>query len=62
MDFEDDQVKKVSGFTSGADLSNFSVDELEALLVLIESEKARIEREISSKKSQKLAADSFFKK
>ncbi len=61
MDFEDDQVKKDVGFVLGADLSNFSVDELKALLTRIEAEKIRIERELNSKNEKKLAADSIFR-
>ena len=45
----------------GQDLSRISVEELQTRITLLREEIARLEREVSSKSAQRLAADQLFR-
>lgn len=50
-----------SGYTIGQDLSTISIEELTEQIEALRTEIARIEQEISAKKSSLADADTFFK-
>lgn len=62
MDFEDlePRVKK-QGLPLFIDLSDFSIDELEARIAAMEGEIERCRQEIAGKKSTRASADAIFK-
>ena len=61
MDLDDLIPKKPEDYEIGSDLSEWSVDELKALISKLESEIRRVNTEIKSKESIKNSADSVFK-
>ena len=58
---EEEQAKPVSGIVIGGDLSDSSVEELEARITLLRAEIERVEAAIESKKRSRGEADSFFR-
>jgi|TARA_R100000455_G_C6191501_1_gene65570 uncharacterized small protein (DUF1192 family) len=62
--FEDDALtdRDTSAIVPGEDLSEFSIEALEARKAAILEEIARIEAMIASKQSGRVAAESIFKK
>lgn len=60
--WEEAPPKKRPAYEIGADLSTFSVRELEECLVLLAGERERIEAMIASKRKSQDAAQSVFKK
>lgn len=58
----DELPKKKVTHEMGQDLALLSIDELTGRVALLKEEIARLEAEISKKRSSKSAADSFFKK
>lgn len=61
MDMEELEPRKKKEFAIGGDLSTLSLDELAELIETLKGEIARIEKDISAKKSSLAAADSVFK-
>jgi uncharacterized small protein (DUF1192 family) len=61
MTWEQELPKKPRTYELGADLSTFSVNELEEYSTLLEEEKERVQAMISVKKVSRNAADSVFK-
>ncbi|MBX2805619.1 MAG: DUF1192 domain-containing protein [Hyphomicrobiales bacterium] len=61
MSLEDDRPKKPKTHTLGADLSAYSVYELESYLQALETEKQRVSALMEAKKASRDAADSIFK-
>jgi uncharacterized small protein (DUF1192 family) len=59
---EDDKPKKKVAHEIGQDLALLSVAELEARIMLMRDEIARLEADIARKRSTKAAADQFFKR
>jgi uncharacterized small protein (DUF1192 family) len=59
---EDDRPKTKVVHEIGQDLALLSVEELEARIVLMQSEIARLEADIAGKRSTRAAADQFFKR
>lgn len=58
---DEEQAKPVSGLVIGGDLSDSSVEELEARITLLRAEIERVEAAIESKKRSRGEADSFFR-
>ncbi len=61
MVWDEDQPKKQRAYELGADLSKFSVEELQDYLAILDNERQRVESIMSSKKSSLDAAHSVFK-
>lgn len=61
MNIEDDLPKKTRTYELGANLSTYSVHELEDYLQALEEEKRRVAAMIEEKKASRNAADSVFK-
>lgn len=61
MDWEDLAPKKKAQAVVGEALAAMSVADLEARITALEEEIARVRTEIAAKKTQQLAAASFFK-
>ncbi len=59
---DDDRPQKKVTHEIGQDLALLSVEELEARIVLMRTEIARLEADIARKRSVKSAADQFFKR
>ena len=59
---EDDRPKKKVAHEIGQDLTLLSVGELTERVALLKEEIARLEANMASKRTQKSAADLFFKK
>jgi uncharacterized small protein (DUF1192 family) len=62
MIWDEDQPRKPPEYRLGADLSKFSIEELEDYSHILEAENKRVESAISSKKSSMDAAHSVFKR
>ena len=62
MDLEDLEPKKTKTHELGADLSKFSVGDLEALAESLRAEIARVEQAMAAKQSSLNAAESVFKR
>ena len=58
---EDDRREPESSYLLGADLSRFSVEELNELAERLQEEQARVASEIAKKSDVRSAADSFFR-
>lgn len=61
MSWNEDLPKKTPRYELGADLSTFSVHELEAYVAMLEDEKKRVMSLIETKKDVRDAAASVFK-
>ena len=61
MSFEEDLPKRAKTHEIGANLSTYSIYELEEYLQALEEEKARVTGMIERKKASRGAADSVFK-
>ena len=61
MIWDEDQPKKQPRYELGADLSKFSVEELQDYMALLDNERQRAESIMASKKSSLDAAHSVFK-
>ena len=61
MSIEDDLPKKPKTHVLGADLSAYSVYELQDYLQALEAEKHRVSTMMETKKASRSAADSVFK-
>jgi uncharacterized small protein (DUF1192 family) len=61
MSLDDDLPKKPKAYVLGADLSDYSVDELEDYLQALDAEKHRVSAMMETKKASRSAADSVFK-
>jgi uncharacterized small protein (DUF1192 family) len=61
MDWEETRPKKKAAYELGADLSAFSVKELEECLDMLAAERQRIEAALAGKKASRQAAHSVFK-
>jgi uncharacterized small protein (DUF1192 family) len=59
---EDDKPKKKLAHEIGQDLTLLSAGELNARIVLLKDEIARLEADMARKQAMKSAADAFFKK
>ncbi len=59
--FDDDRPKKPIGHELGSDLQLLSADELQARIVLLETEIVRLRAEIARKSAGRLAAENFFR-
>ena len=58
---EDDRREPESSYLLGADLSRFSVEELNELAERLQEEQTRVAGEIAKKSDVRSAADSFFR-
>jgi uncharacterized small protein (DUF1192 family) len=61
MDWDDLQPKPPKGITLGEDLKSLSQEELEARVVALGEEIARVKAELSAKKQHEAAAAAIFK-
>lgn len=61
MNLEDDLPRKPRSHELGADLSTYSVNELEEYMAVLDEEKNRVAAMIESKKASRDAAASVFK-
>ncbi len=61
MNFDEELPKKPPSHQLGAELSTFSIAELEDYAAALDAEKNRVEEMIRSKKVSRNAADSVFK-
>ena len=59
--FDDDRPKKPIGHELGSDLQLLSADELQARIVLLETEIVWLRAEIARKSAGRLAAENFFR-
>jgi uncharacterized small protein (DUF1192 family) len=62
FDDNDDRPKKKVAHEIGQDLSLLSVEELAARVELMRGEIARLESDMTSKRTKRAAADQFFKR
>ena len=61
MDWDEAQAKGKADVTVGENLGRLSIAELEARVLTLEAEIARIRREIAAKKAHSAAANAVFK-
>ncbi len=61
MSWDEELPKKKPAFELGADLSTFSVKDLEEYIAVLTAERQRVEAMIASKKSSRDSAHSVFK-
>lgn len=62
MDWDEVRPKPAKGVSLGEDLSRYSVAELEARIVALQQEIARVEAELAAKKAHEAAAAALFKR
>lgn len=62
MDWDEPKAKSDKTIELGQDLATLSVDELQRLVSLLESEIVRLRAEMEIKKARVAAADQFFKR
>lgn len=62
MDWDDVRPKPQKGVTLGEDLSSFSIAELDARIVALQTEITRVEAERTAKKAHEAAAAALFKR
>ena len=61
MTWDEEAPKKRAAYEIGADLSAFSVGDLEAYIAVLDAERQRAEAMVASKKASRSAAQSVFK-
>ena len=61
MSWDDEPVKKPKTYEIGADLSAFSLKDLEEYITILDAERRRAEAMIASKQATRSAAHSVFK-